>query len=347
MDKSLLWGVPLLAILVVMALSSGQRVSVTGAPLNVTHFFINQVGENITLHVAGWSTGDVLADEIDLFVGDGAYGSMAIGDSVEIAVLDGVGQIGSLNLSNVMLIRHFEDVVMNNISLLFTSQNQVRLAIPISGVDFATYNPRSQMIGGDLGQQNENDIIRCSQQGYDLIDCDTAGTGADLGVQDDLQVRGDSFINLPYGNIGFHNDSTTGMPTIIASSDTWTNVTGFNQTNDTHQILSGFTFVNGNALKAEFGGVYHVTYSMSYQKLTGAAVNQEFKTIIFLNNEAQNVLETHRTMKESDAVGVVASTAALINVSTNDIIYLAVQGVGHSIDVGTHVASVNVFRMGN
>lgn len=347
MDKSILLVAPLLAILAVMVMSQGQRVSVTGAPLNVTHFFINQPEENITLHVAGWSTGNVLNDEIDLFVGDGQHGALAIGDSIQIAELDGVGMVGNLNVSNTMLIRHYEDDGLNNISLLFTSQNQVRLAIPVNGVDFATYNPRSQMIGGDLGQQNENDIIRCSQQGYDLIDCDTAGTGADLGVQDDLQVRGNSFINLPYGNMWFHNDSANGVLTVISSDDTWTNVSGFNQATDADQALSNVTFVNGNALSPDFNGVYHLTYSMSFEKITGAAVNHEFKTIIFVNGEPLNSTETHRTIMSGSSVGVVSGTTLIVNLNASDVVYLAIQGVGNDEDIGTHAASVNMFRMGN
>lgn len=321
-------------------------LNITNIPLNVTLDEINAPGENRTLFVSGWSTGDVLNDQVDLFVGRDDYGVLGIGDSVQIAVIDGVGQIGSLNLSNVMLIRHFEDVALNNISLLFTSQNQVRLAIPIPGVDFATYNPRSQMIGGDLGQQNNNNIIRCSEQGYTFIDCDTSGTGADLGVQDDLEVRGSAFINLPHGNMWLHNDSTMGHETIISASDTWTNVSGFNQTDEANQTLSGVSFINGNALQVSTAGLYHVTYAMSYQKLTGAAINHEFKTIIFVGTTEQDSLETHRTMKEADAVGAVAGTA-ILDLAVNDYIYLTVQGVGNSIDIGTHAASVVLTRMGN
>lgn len=314
-------------------------------PLNVTLDYINPFN-NRTLHVTGWSTGNILAGEVDLFVGDGDYGAMNIGDSIQLAHLDGIGQLGDLNVTNIFILRHFEDVAKNNISFLFTSQNLVRLAIPVAGADFATYNPRSQMIGGDLGQQNDDDMIRCSKQGYTFIDCTTDVTGADLGVQDDLEVRGNIFGSVPYGEMWFHNDSATGFPTVIVSSDTWTNVSGFDQTTDANQTLNEFNFSGGNVLSPNHDGVYHAGYSVSFQKLTAAGVVQEFKTILFVNGESMNSTETHRTIQRADEVGVVGGTA-IFTLLAGDIVYLRVQAVANTVDFGIHAASVNLFRIGN
>lgn len=63
-----------------------------------------------------------------------------------------------------------------------------RFALPSSGADYGTYNPRSFIIAGT--STNNASSVSCSYWGFDNIDCDTIGTGADLGVQDDLEVLG-------------------------------------------------------------------------------------------------------------------------------------------------------------
>lgn len=334
-----------LAIFFLAPLFIDPLVSNRPHPRNVTLDYANFLNNN-TLHVSGWGTGDPLNNEIDLFVGVGKFGALSIGSDAQISRLDGVGQIGDLNLSHVFLFSHDENPIVNNISFLFTSDNKLRLVIPVAGDSLATYNPRSQMIGGDLGQQYSNDVVVCPAQGYKYIDCKTDLTGADLGVQDDLEVRGNIYGSVPYGNMWFHNDMTNGNQTVISLEDTWTNVSGFSQVGGSDQILNGFTFTNGNALTPEFDGIYHVSYSLSYQKLTGSAVNHEFKTILTINGVIQYNTETHRTIKQNDAVASVGSTA-IFNLTAGDIIYLQVQGVGNDVDIGSHAGTVVLTRIGN
>ena len=75
--------------------------------------------------------------------------------------------------------------------------------VPIEHPDFATWNSQSMMIGGDLAPAlvnsgkdvNETRVV-CSNQGFTKIDCDVNLTGADLGVQDDLEVKDTGFFSF-------------------------------------------------------------------------------------------------------------------------------------------------------
>jgi len=79
------------------------------------------------------------------------------------------------------------------VEFLFMGSNGVpRFVMPTEGADRATYNPRSMVIGPAATMNNISDNILCSEN-FTHIDCNTSATGADLGVQDDLEVLGDIY----------------------------------------------------------------------------------------------------------------------------------------------------------
>lgn len=63
-----------------------------------------------------------------------------------------------------------------------------RFIVPATAVGSGTYSPRSFIIAGPT----TNDLVdvECATWGFNFIDCNTDATGADLGVQDDLEVLG-------------------------------------------------------------------------------------------------------------------------------------------------------------
>lgn len=154
--------------------------------------------------ITGYNTGDVLNDEIDLYVGD-EFGALEIGN---IQLFQSNLVLGDLDVNGTFITRH----TGGNSNIRFAwagADNLIRLAIPKEGIHFAIYNPRSEMIGGDLGQAFDNDMVNCTAQGYRYIDCSTDITGADLGVQDDFEFHGSLF-----GGNGTWNVSDDGNMTV-------------------------------------------------------------------------------------------------------------------------------------
>lgn len=142
--------------------------------------------------------GDGGLTSYDLMVGDTTtpdYGMMQIGD----------GAIGRTSFKNAnmdadgaMVYRNLGGPVTGKIEHMFTEAagDSIRLAIASSGVGNATYNSRSMLLAGPavantdivtVGYWQTNNTI------FGNLVCDTAGDGADLGVQNDLEVEGDIF----------------------------------------------------------------------------------------------------------------------------------------------------------
>lgn len=144
--------------------------------------------DNVTF--AGFATGNLANNEIDLRVGI-VQGAIQIG---RVQMSQGTMSVGGLDLNGTFVTRYRDG--NSSIRFIWTgADNRPLLAIPREGADFAMYSPRSRMIGGDLGQQFDDGIINCTAQGYNRIDCDTDASGADLGVHDDIEVRGSLFVN--------------------------------------------------------------------------------------------------------------------------------------------------------
>lgn len=141
------------------------------------------------ISVYGFSTGDILAGEIDARFGLD-NGAISIGDAELFMSNMFIG--AGLNLNGTLVIRNTD----GDSSIKFAwagANNKIRLAIPMEGTPYALYNPRSEMIGGKLGQAFDDGIINCTAQGYNSIDCSTDVSGADLGLQDDFELHGSIF----------------------------------------------------------------------------------------------------------------------------------------------------------
>lgn len=137
-----------------------------------------------------------LAD-YDLTVGDVVtpdYGLIRIGDGL-------IGRtsykVGALDLDGAFIFRNVGGPVTSQIEFVFTESGggAIRFALPKSGVGNATYNPRSMLIAGPA--VNDDDVVTVGYwQGQGIFHnllCDTSGFGADLGVQNDLEVENDIY----------------------------------------------------------------------------------------------------------------------------------------------------------
>jgi hypothetical protein len=68
-----------------------------------------------------------------------------------------------------------------------------RFALPKSQAGMGTYNPRSMIIAGPSVNTRNNFIG--TYWGFDKVDMATSTTGADLGVQDDVEINGTAWID--------------------------------------------------------------------------------------------------------------------------------------------------------
>lgn len=147
------------------------------------------------VRISGMGTGKLM--DYDICVGDTTtpdYGMAQIGDSC-------IGRtsynVGNVDLDGTLLFRNLGGPATGKIEFLWEEGNgNTRFALPTSGTGNATYNPRSMLIVGPAPQDTDMVTVGYWQTNNDIfhnIDCDTSGTGADLGVQDDLEVMGDIF----------------------------------------------------------------------------------------------------------------------------------------------------------
>jgi len=152
--------------------------------------------------------GDGGLTDYDLTVGDVTtpdYGIIRMGNSI-------IGRtshnVGDLDIDGSIIIRNVGSPSTSNIEFLFAeSSNNIRFAIPKSGVGNATYNPRSMLIAGPAILDDEIVTVGYWQANEDIFDnlaCDTSSDGADLGVQNDCEIEGDLFVDSI-------KESTTGV----------------------------------------------------------------------------------------------------------------------------------------
>lgn len=148
------------------------------------------------LTVKGLGTGG--QTDYDLKVGDTdgtpTYGMIQMGNSC-------IGRTsfaaGNIDLDGSMIYRNIAGPVTSEIEHVFVEStgDSTRFALAKAGVGNATYNSRSMLIAGPAPA--DTDYVKVSYwQGQGIFDnlvCDTSGTGADLGVQNDLEVEGDIF----------------------------------------------------------------------------------------------------------------------------------------------------------
>ena len=140
----------------------------------------------------GGSGGDyTVAGDIDVTIGVAAdYGLAQIGK----CVLGRTSRVtGVLDLDGTFILANQGTPATSNILFaMMDGTNSIRFALPQSAVGNATYNPRSMLIAGPAPVDDT-----CVTVGYwqgtgifGNLACDTSGSGADLGVQNDLEVEG-------------------------------------------------------------------------------------------------------------------------------------------------------------
>jgi len=151
---------------------------------------------------------------------DGSSYHLAVGDADEGLLKIGTSFIGQANdtlsttvFDDVLLIYNPTDTISDIAYMFVGSSNVPRFVIAEEGASLATYNPRSMVIGPAATLANVDENILCSTN-FSVIDCDTGGTGADLGVMDDIELGGSIF--APDGTAGaptfaFTSDATTGF----------------------------------------------------------------------------------------------------------------------------------------
>ena len=182
--------------------------TVTDGTLNINGGSITS-GVNATFSGTGFFGGVVTIEglgtggqtDYDLKVGDTdgtpTYGMIQIGNSC-------IGRTsfkaGNIDLDGSMIYRNIAGPVTSEIEHVFVEStgDSTRFALAKAGVGNATYNSRSMLIAGPAPADTDYVKVSYWQTNNSIFDnlvCDTSGTGADLGVQNDLEVEGDIFVD--------------------------------------------------------------------------------------------------------------------------------------------------------
>ncbi len=178
------------------------------------------IADNGVVSVPAIGSGDVT--DYDFNVGDTTtpdYGIIRIGNSI-------IGRtsynVANIHLDGAFIIRNVGGPVTGDVEFIVTEStgNTCRFALPKSGVGLATYNPRSMLIAGPAPA--DTDFVKVSYwqtQGifHNLV-CDTSGVGADLGVQNDLEVEGDIFVDSIKESTTAAGITLTGMLILVDSA---------------------------------------------------------------------------------------------------------------------------------
>lgn len=180
-----------------LTIKNTNNGSLSGSNIKI----INNLGHFVQLGIG--SSENKLTDPKGSTGGLGYSGGSAFGFT-NIGNADWFWKV--VDISNFPVIA--QNIVMrlsptSNITFALLSDNG-RFLIPKAGVGLATWNSRSMMIGGNLDVSSASGInetrVLCSAQGFTKIDCDANLTGADLGVQDDLEVKDTGFFSF-LGNL--------------------------------------------------------------------------------------------------------------------------------------------------
>jgi hypothetical protein len=150
--------------------------------------------------IPGSGLGDYSVPDFDLHVGGNNYGLIQTGD----ALIGRSSRVtGNLDLDGTYVTVNRTNPNASNILFAwFDGTNSMRFAIPKSGTGNATYNPRSFLNAGPVPVNDEAVTVGYWQtQGifHNLL-CDTSTYGADMGVQNDLEVEGDIFTDSIKGS---------------------------------------------------------------------------------------------------------------------------------------------------
>jgi hypothetical protein len=139
--------------------------------------------------------------DFDVRVGNtSSYGMIGLG-----AATFGRSSRNTANLDldgTVVLINKDTPPTSNILFAMMDGSNSMRFALPKSGVGNATYNPRSMILAGPVPNDDTAVTVGYWQSLgiFDNLACDTDTDGADLGVQNDLEVEGDLFTDSIKGS---------------------------------------------------------------------------------------------------------------------------------------------------
>ena len=104
--------------------------------------------------------------------------------------------VGTTSLNHIVLSVNSSPTLPEGISYMWVGPNLVpRFVLSDEEINHASYDPESLLIGPPSTLVNVDENILCSTN-FNNIDCDAAGSGADLGVQDDVEIGGDLFLSF-------------------------------------------------------------------------------------------------------------------------------------------------------
>jgi len=198
-----------------------------------------------------------------------------------------------------------------------------------------------------IGKDKALDIIDTSYticEGTTLADCDTALTGADLVVEDDienfgsLQVHENAIIdgNLSFaGAFGELFDVNNGVTITIITKDVFVPVKGIQTGNSRN------TLVNDTNVTVQIEGFYLVNYSFSFTN----ANNLEYNTAIMVNGIVQDNGQAQRKLQAND-VGNMGGTA-IIDLDVGDNVSMAIANLTNVADPIITSTTLTVTYIGN
>ncbi len=188
---------------------------------------------NITTAKPGY-----LFQQPDIIIGSAAAGMIRLGAGyIGFGTRDTLYNNGELDLGGTMCFRQADAPDGNFEFVWFENSGALRFAIPKSGPGLATWNARSMIIAGP--SVLEDSVVIAPYWGFDWADYATDVTGADLGVQDDLEVLGSAYIKERV--LADTIDNITAAPIQILAD---VNITG---------NLSTATFDSGTVLLNDVG----------------------------------------------------------------------------------------------
>lgn len=127
--------------------------------------------------------------EPDAHFGNATAGMISIGDAfIAHGTRDTTYNNDSLDLGGTMVFRQSVAVDEWFEFVFFENSGDIRFVIPKSGVGLGTYNSRSMFIAGPA--RLHDSVVHKDFWGFTKIDANTSATGADLGVQDDAEIKG-------------------------------------------------------------------------------------------------------------------------------------------------------------
>lgn len=238
------------------------------------------------IKVNGSSTGDVIADDFDLILGGtgaGEGGAMMFG-AAEFGYEVSSHLLGSLELGGAITLVNAGTPIGNSVFIFAESAGGVvRFGIPKSGAGLGTYNPRSFIIAGPA-TQNEN-IYVGTTWGFDQIDMDTGATGADLGVQDDVQVLGRVLV----GESVYVEEMADALADIAGYGQWWSD--------NTTPSVPMFTDDTGNDFELTTSGPMYLQFNLG---VTGASAD----TYMFYGLVSTTAANSPALMRAGSITGV-------------------------------------------